>query len=74
MQKLLGEEGVKQLGEMRHICEACAIMHKNPQVIEAISKHYYKFIPDVLARLNAKIALMELEAKPEKSLMEGQFS
>jgi hypothetical protein len=73
MEKLLGEKGVKQFGEMRHICEACAIMHKNPQVIKALGEQYHKHIPDVLARLNAKVAVMELEKNTIELATEGQM-
>lgn len=61
MEKLLGKDGMQYIGEVRHICEACAIMHKNPKVITALTENYEKFVPDVLSRLSAKVSLSNFE-------------
>lgn len=66
IKSLFGEGNVQKLGEMRHICQACAIMHQSKEIRTAIRERYLEFVPDVLQRFNSKLALLDYEAANEQ--------
>ena len=61
--RLFGDEANAALKPVSHICQACAIMHKHPKVRDAIRTQYYKFVPEILSRFNASLAIRSKEEK-----------
>lgn len=61
MVRLFGEEAEEALAEVNHICQACVIMHQHPRVRDALKARYAEFVPEVMARLNAKVRLLARE-------------
>lgn len=59
IEKLFPEEAYMLLASSIHICQACAVLHQHPQVRARLKEKYINFVPDVLARFNAKIAVAE---------------
>ncbi len=62
LRKLFGTSIDDELKNVRHICEACAIMHQNPIIREAIATRAQDFAPDVLARFELGKAFAGLRA------------
>lgn len=57
IERVMGEEGENILEDVVHICQACAILHKRPQVREAIEREYLSVVPEVMTRFHIKRAL-----------------
>lgn len=68
VRRLFPENADQLLGNSMHMCQACAILHKHPQIKEAIKARYSEFVPDVLARFNATI---EIQAALMQKLRAG---
>ena len=65
LRKLFGTEIDQELADVRHICQACAVLHQNPAVRKALRERYHEFMPEVLLRWNARVALRRLEASQQ---------
>ena len=65
LRKLFGTEIDQELADVRHICQACAVLHQNPAVREALRTRHQAFVPEVLLRWNARVALRRLEASQQ---------
>ena len=52
--RLFGDTANKDLEEVVHICQACAILHKHPAIRERLQQRYLEFIPDVMSRFYLK--------------------
>lgn len=61
MKKLFGPTVQADLDQVRHICQACAILHQHPAVRNAIRSRYQEFVPEVLGRFNAKVVALSKE-------------
>ncbi len=61
LRKLFGPEIDAELPDIRHICQACTILHKAPKVREAVRARYHEFAPEVLLRWHARVALRNFE-------------
>lgn len=61
MRKLFGEEINEELKDIRHICQACVVLHKHPVVRERLREGYSEFVPDVLSRFALKVAVRRRE-------------
>jgi putative lipoic acid-binding regulatory protein len=57
IERVMGKESADILEDVVHICQACAIMHKNPQIREAIEREYLSIVPEVMTRFHIKRAL-----------------
>lgn len=61
LRRLFGDEIDEELSHIRHICEACSVMHLHPRVRSELRARYHEFVPEVLARFNLKVALRRRE-------------
>ena len=61
LRKLFGDTINEKFSEVRHICQACAILHKDEVVRDMLRMRYHEFVSEVLLRWNARIALRTLE-------------
>lgn len=61
MTRLFGTEAEEALQEVNHICQACVIMHQHPGVRAALKARFAEFVPEVMARLNARVRLLARE-------------
>jgi hypothetical protein len=61
LRALFGEEINDELKEVRHICQACAVLHLHPKVRSELLCKYQEFVPDVLARFALKIEIRRRE-------------
>lgn len=61
LRKLFGSEINEELKEVRHICQACAVLHLHPKVRSELSSRYQEFVPDVLARFALKTEIRRRE-------------
>jgi hypothetical protein len=61
LRKLFGSSVDEELADVRHICQACVILHRNPKVRDALRTRYHEFVPDVMLRWHARLALRNLE-------------
>jgi hypothetical protein len=70
LRKLFGEQIDDQFGDIRHICQACVILHKDEKIRDALKSRYREFIPEVLERWHARIALRNLESHRQVIFLE----
>ena len=61
LRKLFGDKINDELKEVRHICQACAVLHLHPKVRSELSSRYQVFVPDVLARFALKVEIRRRE-------------
>lgn len=61
LRKLFGDEINDELKEVRHICQACAVLHLHPKVRFELLRRYQEFVPDVLARFALKVEIRRRE-------------
>lgn len=64
LRTLFGQEIDDELMNIRHICQACAVLHLHPKVRAAIKLRYKEFVPDVLARFALKVEIRRHESRP----------
>lgn len=50
VKRILGEEAEALLSDVSHICQACAILHKTPEVRERLLEEYPKYVEEVMTR------------------------
>ena len=50
LERLLGDDATPLLEGVVHQCQACAILHRNDAVREALSLRHSAFVPDVMTR------------------------
>jgi 4Fe-4S single cluster domain len=62
IRKLFGDNANNYYSNIRHICEACAILHKDEKIRSALKDRYKEFIPEVMARWYARITLRNIES------------
>lgn len=61
VRKVMGEERANELlAKSVHICEDCAILHKNPEIRERIAATYERFVPEVMSRYALNSAIDQL--------------
>ena len=61
MRKLFGSEINEELRHIRHICQACAVLHLHPRVRDMLRQRYHEFVPDVTARFALKVEMLRRE-------------
>lgn len=61
LRKLFGSDINDELKDVRHICQACAILHLHPKVRTELRARYLEFVPDVMARFALKLEVRVLE-------------
>lgn len=57
VERVLGEKATPYLKDVVHICQACAILHKTPEIREAVRARYGEFVHEVTTRLKVSMAL-----------------
>lgn len=57
IERVLGEQAAPLLKDVVHICQACVLLHKNPQVVAALSEQYVEYVPEVMTRFLMKQAV-----------------
>ncbi|WP_237649324.1 radical SAM protein [Xanthomonas translucens] len=57
IESVLGKESAKILDGVVHICQACAILHKDDEVKRAVLSRYQQLAPEVMTRFYLKRAL-----------------
>ncbi|MEM9388174.1 MAG: SPASM domain-containing protein [Pseudomonadota bacterium] len=58
IRKLFGDaEVTRGLANVSHICQACVILHQNPNVRAALIARWHEFVPEVIHRYNIATAL-----------------
>lgn len=57
LRKLFGNDINEELQDIRHICQACAILHLHPKVRLELKARYLEFVPDVMARFSLKLEI-----------------
>jgi hypothetical protein len=62
IRKLFGESANDYYLNIRHICQACAILHKDEKIRDTLRDRYKEFVPDVMARWYARITLRTIES------------
>ena len=50
IERLLGDRAVEEMGPIVHICEACAILHQDQRIRQALAARYHEFLPEVMGR------------------------
>jgi len=50
IERLLGNRAEKILAGVVHQCQACAILHQDPEVRAALEQRHTQFVPDVMTR------------------------
>ncbi len=68
IERLTGPAKDKYLGDVVHICQACAILHKTPALRTLMADNFEKYVPEVLSRFAISQAEM-LMVSPSR---EGQ--
>ena len=61
IRRLIGDSGQNILKDVVHICQACAVLHKNKDIKEAMIKRYDKFIPEVMTRFALEASIKRKE-------------
>ena len=69
LRKLFGNEINEELKEIRHICQACAVLHLHPKVRSELSSRYREFVPDVMARFALKVEIRRRESGDATQVM-----
>ncbi len=76
--RLFGEAAHEDLKGVVHICQACAILHKNPEIRARIQQRYMEFVPDVMSRFYLKQSIdaqsMQVHHQPVQQLPEKERS
>jgi Radical SAM superfamily len=62
IRKLFGDNADDHYSNIRHICEACAVLHKDERLRNALKDRYKEFVPEVMARWYARITLRNIES------------
>lgn len=57
LETILGEESKAILQDVVHTCQACVILHKNPNVRNRLLLDYEKYVPDVMSRFHLSNAV-----------------
>ena len=57
LERLFGDEIADELGEINHICHACALMHQTDVIREELEKRYLEFVPEVMGRFRLKTVI-----------------
>lgn len=56
--RVVAEEiGMALPEDVRHPCQACAILHKHPQIRDYLSEHYTKWVRDVFLRFSSNLGI-----------------
>jgi hypothetical protein len=63
LRRLFGDDIDEELRHIRHICQACSVLHLHPVVRAELQKRYQEFVPDVLSRFNLKMAVHRREVQ-----------
>jgi hypothetical protein len=50
VKRVMGEDSARLLKDVSHICQACVILHKTPEIREKIASEYAKYVPEVMTR------------------------
>ncbi len=58
-QAVLGDKRNARMEAAVHICQECAILHQDPEIIDAIKKRYREFMPEVIQRYLIRSFLSE---------------
>lgn len=72
LRRLYGEEVEEELSTVKHICQACVVLHKHPKVRNEIKKRYKEFVPEVLARYAFQNAVIHKLGGSTHPSSEGQ--
>lgn len=59
VERLMDTSAERYLKNVVHICEACAILHKNPDVRATVMERYQEFVPEITTRFKIAMALRE---------------
>ena len=59
VERLMETSAEQYLKNVVHICEACVILHKNPEVRATVMERYQEFIPEITTRFKIAMALRE---------------
>jgi hypothetical protein len=54
IERLLGKRSEPLLRDVVHICQACVLLHKSPEVRQELSLRYQEFVPEVMTRFTLK--------------------
>lgn len=74
MTRLFGKEAENALSNVNHICQACVIMHQHPRIREELIRRHREFVPEVLARLNAKVRVLAREREVAEGIRHADRS
>ena len=62
---VLGEESNSKIEDSIHICQACAVLHQDKRLRDALQKRYHEFVPDVVGRFLVNKMFNEMAQKKE---------
>jgi len=72
LRSLFGEGINEELKSIRHICQACAVLHLHPKVRSELALQYREFVPDVLARFALKIEILRKKRLQRGRVLNGK--
>lgn len=61
--RLFPETAGNDLSSVNHICQACVLMYKKPEIREALQARAHEFIPEIMSRFNLSVVLRAEELK-----------
>jgi hypothetical protein len=67
VERLLGERAAAKLDGVVHQCQACALLHLDPDVRAELARRYLDFVPDVMTRRAIDTALRTTTLERERS-------
>lgn len=56
IERILGDRSESLLRDVVHVCQACVLLHKEPEVKAQLTARYHDFVPEVMTRFFLKMA------------------
>lgn len=61
IRKAMGDEFIANLGDIHHLCQACALLHKDERVLNKLKDVYPLYIEEILSKYSKNIFLKKIK-------------
>lgn len=62
IERILGDRSESLLRDVVHVCQACVLLHKEPEVKAQLTARYHDFVPEVMTRFFLKNGVRSRES------------
>lgn len=61
IRKVMGEQFIETLGDIHHLCQACALLHKDERILNKLKDVYPLYIEEILSKYSKNIFLKKVK-------------